>query len=183
MTDTAHQFSKMTLALHWLIALIMISMLALGLYMEGMEDGADKWALYGWHKAAGVYGLVFILWRFVRRLKLGMPPHVANADYQSWEKTLSHITHWVLLLGTLVMPLSGVCMSFFGGHNIDLFIFVIPGLEPKNEIIGGAAHSVHELAGNALVVAIALHAVGAIKHHVLDKDGTFQRMLGKHITR
>lgn len=51
---------------------------------------------------------------------------------------------------------------------------------PHNAEIAGFMHETHEIAGWTMVVAIVLHIVGTIKHHVIDKDSTLKRMLGKN---
>ncbi len=38
-------------------------------------------------------------------------------------------------------------------------------------------HTVHFLASYALIAGIVLQVIGALKHHVIDKDGTLRRML------
>ena len=37
------------------------------------------------------------------------------------------------------------------------------------------------LGGKLLILFIVLHAVGALKHQLIDKDGTIQRTLGKTV--
>jgi cytochrome b561 len=36
---------------------------------------------------------------------------------------------------------------------------------------------VHELLGFALLTLVTLHVVGALKHHLIDRDATLKRML------
>ena len=43
----------------------------------------------------------------------------------------------------------------------------------------GIGHTLHWLAGYAVAAAVVLHVAGALKHHVLDKDRTLLRMLGR----
>ncbi|WP_428036237.1 cytochrome b/b6 domain-containing protein [Amphritea sp.] len=39
----------------------------------------------------------------------------------------------------------------------------------------------HGLGGNVMIAAIALHVAASVKHHLLTKDGTLQRMLGRRV--
>ena len=43
MKDTRQQFSKITISLHWSVALLMIALLAVGIYMTEKKD----YSLYG----------------------------------------------------------------------------------------------------------------------------------------
>lgn len=87
------------------------------------------------------------------------------------------------------MPISGMMMSGFGGHGIFIFGFELVAMNPvpanPNEVIAtnaqlaGIGHEMHGFIGEVLIFAIVLHVVGAVKHHVIDKDNTLRRMLGR----
>ena len=49
---------------------------------------------------------------------------------------------------------------------------------PLNKTLAGFSHETHEIVGNVMIVAIGLHLIGALKHHIIDKDGTLRRMFG-----
>ena len=55
-------------------------------------------------------------------------------------------------------------------------------VSPLNEAIAGIAHETDEILGIVFILAITLHIAGALKHHLMDKDGTLPRMLGKKLT-
>ncbi len=183
--DSLSKLSATTISLHWIVAVMMILLLATGIYMEQTE----AFALYPWHKAFGVLILLFVVIRIVWRIKQGWPKPVG--DYSALEKTLSKIVHWLLILATLIMPVSGFMMSSLGGYGIDFFGFELVAkntnpsnpmeIVPINEAIANFAHIVHELAGYVLLLAVILHLVGALKHHILDKDATIRRMLGHEV--
>lgn len=185
MTDTRQQFSKITVSLHWVVALLMIALLAVGIYMTENED----YSLYNIHKSFGVVVLVLALARVVWRIKNGWPQ--AAGHYKAYEHTLAHIVHWTLILGTVIMPVSGVIFSSMGGHHVPLFgIDLIPAVHdpanpadvlPRNAALSELAGEVHEVVGYLLIACIVLHIIGALKHHIIDKDGTLLRMKGKRI--
>lgn len=181
--DSQQQLSATTRILHWLIAITVIVMLAVGFYMADFE----VWGLYPIHKTVGVLAFVVILLRVIWRLKNGWPTPVR--DYPAWEHKLAVITHWVLLLGTVIMPISGFIFSGAGGYGVEVFGVVLAPANPDlanpgkviayNAAVSDAGHEVHEIMGLVMVVAILLHLAGALKHHILDKDRTLLRMLGR----
>jgi cytochrome b561 len=66
-------------------------------------------------------------------------------------------------------------MSMAGKYGVKWFgIPVIPGIE--NDGLRETFLSVHEIAGIVLLVFIALHIAGALKHRFIDKDDTLKRM-------
>ncbi|MCF6317663.1 MAG: cytochrome b [Proteobacteria bacterium] len=173
--------TKTTIALHWLVGLTVITMITVGIYMSEYE----VWDLYPIHKSIGIIIFVFILYRFIRRMKRGWPQPVSQ--YQKHEIILSKIIHWVLIIGTLMFPISGMMMSGAGGHGLSVF-----GLEllassytasgeaiALNSTLADLGHEVHELLVYVMIGAIVLHIAGALKHHLIDKDNTLKRMLGK----
>ena len=183
--DTKQQFSKLTVSLHWIVAILMITLLALGLIMVETHD----YSLYPLHKSLGVLVLVFALVRSFWRMKNGWP--VPASSYKAYEHMLAGIVHWILILGTLIMPLSGVILSSMSGHEVPFFGFdIIPAnhdpanpqdVLPRNKALSDPAGEVHEIVGWLLIGAVAFHVVGALKHHIIDKDGTLRRMLGQRI--
>lgn len=170
--------SLTTRLLHWLVAIFMIGLLAVGTYMEknGVYD------LYPIHKSMGVIAFVFILVRVVWRMKKGWPTPVSV--YHKHEQMLSKIVHWVLIIGTLLMPISGMMMSGFGGHGISVFgLEIVPSIDKTqtsalNINLAQLGHNIHGILGKVLILAVILHIAGAWKHHLIDKDNTLRRMLG-----
>lgn len=183
--DTPQQLSKITVALHWLVGLSIIGLLAVGQTMEIFEI----YFLYPIHKAFGFLIFFVVIARVFWRLKNGWPTPVSN--YQRHEQILSKLVHWILILGTMLMPISGFLMSAVGGHGVDVFGLEIVARNPDpieagkviahNADIAGAAHEVHDILGKIMMAAVALHIAGALKHHISDKDGTLRRMLGAKV--
>lgn len=182
MPDTKDTLSPITIALHWLIALTIITLMAVGWYMQTYE----VYSLYGWHKSFGILIFAFIAVRVVWRLMQGFPEPVSPMD--KLQHMVSKVVHWVLLLGTLAFPLSGMMMSGAGGHGLDLFgvellaknVDAVTGkVAPLNADVASMGKSVHGIMLWVFIVAIALHIAGALKHHLFDKDRTLLRMLGR----
>lgn len=179
--NTDLSLSKMTIILHWLVGLAIMAMMAVGWYMSENEIGS----LYPIHKSVGIILFLFILYRAIRRVKRGWPQPVSQ--YTKYEIMLSKLVHWVLIIGTVLFPLSGMMMSGAGGHGLKVF-----GLELMasnydmagktlaiNPTLAGIGHETHEILLPVMLVAIVLHIAGVWKHHLVDKDNTLKRMLGK----
>ncbi|MDO6463460.1 MULTISPECIES: cytochrome b [Pseudoalteromonas] len=181
--DTPLTLSKTTISLHWIVAVLIIGLLGSGLYMENFE----AFFLMSWHKSFGVLLFAFALLRVTWRIINGWPKHTNT--HPEYEMILAKVIHYVLIISMLLMPISGLITSGMGGHGVDLFgLEIIPhNPNPENpqrsmpfsESWSNLGKTVHGLTANALLVALGLHIVGAIKHHVIDKDNTLTRMLGK----
>ena len=183
--DTKSQFSTPTVILHWLIALTMIGLLAVGFYMANTK----AYDLYPIHKSVGAIVFFFAILRLVWRFMNGWPTPLS--DNNKLELLAANISHWVLLLGTLLMPLSGMTMSAAGGRGVYIFGLELIGRNPNpadpskiapiNESLAAAASSMHTLAGYLVAAVVVLHIAGAMKHHLVYKDGTLHRMFGKRV--
>ena len=74
------------------------------------------------------------------------------------------------------MPLSGVLMTVAGGHALDLWgVTLLPSFG-ETPWLDAAAGAVHELAPPLVLALLALHIGGALKHQVVDRNGTLARM-------
>lgn len=155
--------------IHWLMAVLIISLLAVGIYMEGLADDApNKFQLYGLHKSFGVIALVLIVVRIVVRLRNVVP--ALPTALSSLEKRVAGIGHKALYALMVLVPLSGFVMSSAhpGRFGVSVFGVKLPDL-PASEFWSGLAHQAHGIAAWALVVVVVLHIAGALKHRFMDK--------------
>jgi len=178
MTDSqTGTYSAISRANHWIVSLAFFGMLAVGFYLEyGGFTREARVPIMALHKATGTVLLIVVAWRVIWRLRQGFPAFAAGA-MPGWQVMASKAVHWALLAAIIVMPLSGVLGSLFGGRPIDIYgLFLIPPFE-KNEAIKSAAGFAHTVTAYALAGLIFVHVAAAIKHHLIDKDATLVRML------
>jgi len=181
MKDTKQNLSPLSVTLHWLVGTFVIAMLVVGLAMEELELRF----LYPIHKSIGIILFAFIVWRVWWRAVNGWPAPLG--DDPRWQHIAARATHWVLIIGTLLMPLSGIVMSIADGRG--LYVFGLELLAANrdaagkiiviNEPLEHLMHTVHAVTGKVLIAAIVLHIAAALWHHTVLKDATLRRMLGR----
>ena len=180
--DKVDKLSGVTIALHWMVALAMIGRLGVGLYMVNVE----AWFLYPWHKSIGVLIFVIVLARVAWRVRNGWPP--ASGQSSRFEQLAAKFVHWTLIVCTVAMPVTGMIFSGASGHGFGtLGVTIVSArhnplqgadLIPYSAAWADVGQRLHGALAYLLLAAIALHIAGALKHHVVAKDGTLRRMLG-----
>jgi cytochrome b561 len=183
--DQLKRLSKVTVSLHWIVGIMMICLYCVGFYIAEY----DAVELIPLHKSFGLLIIPFVLVRVIWRIKSGWPQAVSQ--YAKIEQVLAKIVHWALISLTVLMPASGFIFSGASGHGVAFFgIQLVPEnpslvklgeVVPFNKLVAQFGHEAHEILGTVLLIAIILHVAGALKHHILDKDGTLKRMLGKEV--
>lgn len=195
MNPAVSRYTKTAIILHWLIALGIFVMFAIGWYMSELPKDAPKqmafdlfdlgiytWQLaeevsprafyYNLHKSIGVTLLAFILLRVFWRITHRPPPLLTS---KKWEINLATSAHHLLYLLMVALPVSGVIMATYSKFGVKWFgVALIQGLDNKEwrELF----KEVHEVIGAIILLVIILHIAGALKHKFLDKDDTLKRM-------
>lgn len=174
MAEPRNRYSPVSLTLHWLIAALVVTQIVLITAHEA-ADGPDPYI--GWHKSVGLLILVLTLARLAWRAF--NPAIPLPADMPRWQKLLARATHVLFYVVLLVMPLTGWLASSAAGREIawfGLFNWPLLPIGGGREAAGGFM-DVHELVVKGLYVLIALHVIGALKHHFVDRDNVLHRML------
>ena len=151
-------YSVLQILLHWLVAILILAAWWLS---EGMGDALDARLEAGVTGIAGntlhvwLGGAVFalVLIRIVVRFIQGAPAEAAGS---AWAKTAATVGHWLLYLLMIVVPAMGAATWYLGIDAVG---------EP------------HTRAANALMIVAGGHALVAIWHQFVQKDGTLMRML------
>ncbi len=197
MNQAATRYTKTAKILHWLIAIAIFGMFALGWYMSELpKEGPKQMAydlfdlgIYTWtlseeasprtfyfnlHKSIGITIFALIVIRIFWRITHKAPAMLAS--YKAWETKLASGVHRLLYVLMVALPLSGLVMAVASKYGVKWFGFeFIGGLDntPLREVFKEA----HEIIGVVILLIIILHILGALKHKFIDKDETLDRML------
>ena len=165
-----------TIVLHWVVGLSFIGVFGLGLYMVE-QPAPEKFELFGIHKSIGTMFLIVALFRLIWRLNEGLPSELS--PMRRWQRVAAKAVHWFLLIATIAMPISGIVMNVGGGRALDVFGWEIFAEGQEIKWMQDIGSTIHHLGINFIIAAFLLHVAGAIKHQLIDKDGTISRMLGR----
>ena len=170
------RYSIGAMIFHWAIAILVIMNWRIAETAEHLE-GAEKAAVFGYHKAWGMLILALTLGRLVWRLTHRVPP--LPETYAKWERVLARTTHVVFYVLLIGLPLGGWLANSLTGREVDFFgMFTIPALPVgTDKELGGTIFDAHKTAGTIMIYLIGLHILGALKHTFIDKDLGIFRML------
>jgi cytochrome b561 len=170
------RYTATAIALHWLIALLLLGQFAFGLMLDDIPRGTPERGLYvNLHKSSGiVIGLLIVL-RIVWRLT--HTPPALPAAMPAWQRHTARISHAALYLCMLALPLSGYLASNFSKHGIKFFNLVrMPPWGPDDRTLYALFNQTHRLAALLLALFVVLHVLAVVKHMLIDRDGLIWRM-------
>jgi cytochrome b561 len=174
-TDAAATYTKPAIALHWLIAVLIVGAFALGWIMTDMSISPLKLRMFNWHKWVGITVLALVVVRTIWRLTHPAPLFL---PMPAWQKVAAHGLHFVLYVLMFLQPLSGWVYSNAAGYPIVYFgVIHLPTLVAKDKALADVMRERHELIGWLLLACIVLHVLAGLKHQFIDRDGTLRRML------
>lgn len=175
--NTTKNYGIMTKILHWLIAILILTLISLGWYITTINYYHPYYPqLFRLHKSLGIitffFAVINLIWYFTN-ISPALPPQM-----KTWEIVAAKSTHLILLLLTILMPISGYFISTAAGEGIQVFnLFQIPALFAHGHPYENLAGKVHYWLGYSMAGLVAIHALAALKHEFWNKDNTLKRML------
>ena len=186
LTNSQTAYGTITKSFHWLIALLILAEIPLGLIATnlahelelgtGTVDATRIATLFSLHKTMGVAVFLIALLRILWAISQPKPG-LLNGD-KPMEARLAELVHWLLYGSLVIVPLSGWVhhaaqpgfAPIWGPFGQSL-PFVSASIR-----VAEIAETIHYLSTRLLMLSLVLHIAGAMKHAVLDRDGTLSRM-------
>ena len=171
------RYSSVSIALHWIIAALLIWQIFVGgAFSELPREDPAKGQRFALHLSLGVTILVLSLARLGWRLTHPAPP--LPSHYKAWERILARTTHVLFYVVLIGMPLSGWIMTSGSPRPYPEVWGLIPWPKlPGAEALANPSGMFHDRGPWIFWGLLALHVAGALKHQLLDRDGTLWRML------
>jgi cytochrome b561 len=180
------RYNAGAIALHWTIALLMLTNIALAWWFNTLH-GEAKIEPIQLHKSIGITVLLLSVIRLAWRLVTPPPP--LSPTLQAWERWLANTVHALFYVVMLGMPLTGWAFSSASPliHVFPIVLFHVvpwPAIAPLTNLPHDQMKQAHAifLAGHRLLAKlayglIALHVAGALKHQIFDHDNELARMI------
>jgi cytochrome b561 len=183
---TPGRYTAVAILLHWLIALGILALIAIGLIMTQLQatiGPMETFKLFQLHKSIGITVLLLavirILWRFTHK------PPALPAEMPAVEKGAAHGLHWLLYILMLGLPLTGWAVVSSSPFNLPTVLYSLipwPDLPVLPHLANKAAVSqtlawVHAYGAWILIGLLVVHFGAVFRHHIIKRDGILLRMM------
>jgi cytochrome b561 len=161
-----------TIVLHWLTAALVVLGWLLAQFIDDFATGTPRTLARSVHIALGIVLALVLVVRLSWRRRGGLRLEAAPG----WPGRLALVGHRSLYALLVAVVAVGVLNAWVRGD--DLFGLVrIPSFAPGDKALRGTIGDLHEWLANALLIVATLHALVALSHHFVLKDGVLRRML------
>jgi superoxide oxidase len=174
--NTTDRYGSLSIALHWLMLLVLVAVYACIELREFYPRGSDpRNALKAWHFMLGLTVLVLV--RIVARI-LGPSPAI-RPQPPKWQMLAARLLHLALYALMIGMPIAGWLILSAEGASIPFFGLELPALIGQDKALAEVIEDWHKTFGTVGYYLVGLHAAAALMHHYFVRDNTLLRMLPK----
>ncbi|MDF1758659.1 MAG: cytochrome b [Legionellaceae bacterium] len=172
--NTENNFGLISIMFHWTMAIIIIGLLAVGLFMKHFALDSQKNLLYGLHKEFGILILILVVFRLIWKL-VNTSPHLSLSKF---ELIASRVVQFAFYGFMIAMPFSGWLISSAANKTVSFFgLFTMPSLISSDKILLPVFLFIHKWFAYILIANIILHISAALKHHYINKDKILRRIV------
>ncbi len=173
MTD--ERYDGITIALHWLLAILVVATYALGLLREELPRGEPRTLVLMLHTSIG---LTVIAGTVLRMIWRGFRKPLPETPGPAGLALAAKLAHIALYVAVLAVPVLGVASMWAKGRGIPVFgLTELASPWAADRALGKSLDKLHEAGAHLLVALAGAHAVAALAHHFLLRDNVLMRML------
>ena len=176
--NTSAHWGALSRALHWILGLVIIGMLAYGWWMNHLAARPDRYFHRSIHADIGYVVLLVMAIRLIWRALNPVPDLPPGSP--TWERVLARANHWALYLITMVVALLGWAHS--GAHKPDYAswfgLFRVPQFTSTDKATADFFEDWHIYMAYVLIALVAVHILAALYHRFIRRDDVVARMVG-----
>ena len=162
------RYSFGIILLHWSTAVLMFALATSGLLYSYKIVGSNALIFHQW--GGQLLSVLVFIWIGVR-LAFGVGPR--NPDHVWWEKIIAAIVKITLYILLIAYVVTGY-VSASGLRSTEL-LFPINVAFARSDL-GDLFMEAHFALKWVLLVVLALHVFGTLKHSFIDRDNTFRNI-------
>lgn len=168
-STSTQRYSAVLITLHWAMLALLV-----GVYVTAeLQEHGEESVLATWHFALGLTVFALVWLRLAARLVWPAPAAIEGG----WRNVLSKLTHGVLYLLMIGMPLVGWLLVSAEGEPVSFLGLTLPPLMAPDHATAEQLEELHEAGAAIGYWVVGLHAAAALFHQYVLRDGLIARML------
>jgi cytochrome b561 len=172
--EISARYGSVAMALHWCVFVLVVLVGVLGLLHDSWPDRSQAF----WINVHALCGLLLWLLVMARLLwRHAHPPPPLPPTVDELTRRLSGPVHGTLYGLLFVIPMIGIVTFVWHGRAFDFGLFRVDFGVHKNRAVFHPTEDIHGYLAYALFALAGLHALAALWHHYIRKDGILRRML------
>ena len=172
MTSTV-RYDRGAIGFHWSVALLVVIVGVLGLLHDSWPKATQSFWI-NIHALCGLLLWVLLMARLWWRSRHPPPPLPAEAG--GLARALARPVHLSMYALLFVIPILGIVTFIWHGRVFDFGLFKVDFGVQKNRAIFGPTEDIHGYLAYTLFTVAGLHALAALWHHYIRRDGMLSRM-------
>ena len=175
--NTPSNWGGVSRALHWMIAVTIIGMIAFGWWMNHIPARPDRFFYRSIHADIGYVLLLLLVMRLIWRVINPAPS--LPAEMPRWLRTAARVNQWLLDVMAALVVMLGWAHS--GAHTPDYSswfgLFHVPQITSPDKEAARLYEDRHILFAYVLLALAVIHVTAAVWHHRIKRDGVVLRMV------
>ena len=170
------RYGRVAQAFHWATAVLVIVAFIYG--PGGSEKRVYSAAADFDRSLHETLGLCVFFLALARLAWRAIDKHPDPADVPRWMGLASKAVQVLLYVLLLALPLTAITGAWLENHSLTLLggVVVAPWLSPNHDL-GASIATLHTWLGDSIMWLAGLHALAALYHHFVRKDGVLLSML------
>ncbi len=173
MNPSPAKYARPVILLHWIMALLIIGLYAIGLSVDSFDKPLRP-TIVNFHALFGLLLLLLLGLRVIARRSNASP--VFPTSMGPLFQRAATVGHGVLYLLMAATPLAGIPTFLFRGRALNFGLFAIPSPFEANRDLAHQFGEIHELLAHLLIATVVAHVLVALYHQLVLRDGILQRI-------
>ncbi|HEX4619329.1 MAG TPA: cytochrome b [Steroidobacteraceae bacterium] len=169
----AERYDPGAIRFHWIMAVLIVIVGVLGLLHDSWPKGTQSFWI-NIHALVGLLVWMLLMVRFLWRSTHRPPPLPPEAGELA--RRLSRPVHLLMYALLFVIPILGIVTFVWHGRVFDFGLFQVDFAVQKNRAVFHPTEDIHGYLAYALFTVAGLHALAALWHHFIRRDGVLARM-------
>lgn len=170
----AEGYSPVAITLHWAVFLLVVVVGTLGLLHDSWPHATQAFWI-NIHALLGLLMFALVLWRIGWR-QVHTPPDLPP-DVGEFSRRVSYPVHMLLYALLVVLPILGIITFIWHGRVFNFGLFQVDFHVPRNRAVFHPTEEWHGYLAYTLFGVAGLHALAALWHQFIVKDGVLRRMI------